>query len=121
MNQTSDDKSISESGASITREEPLPLHSAGATPGFMEFLRRWPVSGRATVAIRGGAWTLTGYAATQLLRTSATIILARYLLGPETFGIVGLVGVFLGGLSMFSELGILANVVQHARGDDLPS
>src|SRR6185295_10514388 len=28
------------------------------------------------------------------------------------------VGVFLAGLGMFSELGIMANVVQHARGDD---
>lgn len=49
----------------------------------------------------------------------ATLILARHFLGPETFGIVGLVGVFLAGLGMFSELGILANVVQHPRGDDL--
>ena len=48
----------------------------------------------------------------------ATLMLARYFLGPESFGLVGLVGVFIAGLGMFSELGILANVIQHPRGDD---
>jgi O-antigen/teichoic acid export membrane protein len=73
---------------------------------------------RAAIAVRGGVWTLFGYIATQLLRTTATLVLARRFLGPEPFGVVGLVGVFLGGLGMFSELGIVANVVQHSRGDD---
>ena len=31
---------------------------------------------------------------------------------------MGLVSVFLAGLSMFSELGILASIVQHQRGED---
>ena len=118
LNPTSYDKPISESGAVIARDESLSLFSAGTAAGFIASIRKRPASGRATLAIRGSAWTITGYVATQLLRTAATLILARYLLGPETFGIVGLVGVFLAGLSMFSELGILANVVQHPRGDD---
>ncbi|MGC4053253.1 MAG: oligosaccharide flippase family protein [Paludibaculum sp.] len=75
-------------------------------------------SGRGRLAIRGGSWSIAGYVATQVLRTVATMVLARLFLGPETFGVVGLVGVFLAGLAMFSELGILANVVQHPRGDD---
>ncbi len=79
---------------------------------------KWSVSYRTATALRGGAWTISGYIATQLLRTVATLVLARHFLGPETFGIVGLVGVFLAGLNMFSELGIVANVVQHPRGDD---
>ena len=70
------------------------------------------------LAIRAGAWTITSYVVTQLLRTLATLILAHHFLGPESFGIVGLVGVVLAGLAMFSELGILANVVQHPRGDE---
>ena len=45
-------------------------------------------------------------------------MLARHFLGPEAFGVVGLVGVFLAGLTMFSELGIVANIVQHPRGDE---
>lgn len=84
----------------------------------IDAIRKWAGSGRPAVALRGGAWSLLGYVATQLLRTIATLVLARHFLGPEPFGLVGLVGVFVAGLSMFSELGILANVVQHPRGDD---
>jgi O-antigen/teichoic acid export membrane protein len=76
------------------------------------------MAGRGAKAIHGGAWSIGGYVATQLLRTGATLVLARRFLGPETFGVVGLVGVFLAGLTMFSELGIVANIVQHPRGDD---
>lgn len=45
------------------------------------------------------------------------MVLAR-LLAPEAFGIVGLVAVFLAGLNMFSELGLVASIVQHPRGDE---
>jgi O-antigen/teichoic acid export membrane protein len=86
-----------------------------------EFLTRAKVSSstsRAAIAVREGAWSISGYVATQLLRTVATLVLAQHFLGPEPFGIVGLIGVFLAGLTMFSELGILTNVVQHPRGDD---
>ncbi len=76
------------------------------------------VRGRAAAAMQGGVWSICGYVATQLLRTAATLVLARRFLGPEAFGIVGLVGVFLSGLTMFSELGIVANIVQHPRGDE---
>ena len=78
----------------------------------------WSQQGRAATAIRGGAWSIGGYAATQVFRVVSTLILARHFLGPEPFGIVGLVGVFIAGLSMFSEMGLVANVVQHPRGDD---
>lgn len=87
-------------------------------PGFWTRLKIWSRSGRAAIAIRGGIWSIAGYAATQLLRTIATLVLARHFLGPEPFGVIGLVGVFLAGLTMFSDLGILTNVVQHPRGDD---
>lgn len=89
-----------------------------APPSFWESTRQALTANRTRVALRGGAWTTIGYVATQILRTVATLVLARHFLGPEPFGLVGLVGVFIAGLSMFSELGIAANVVQHARGDD---
>jgi O-antigen/teichoic acid export membrane protein len=75
-------------------------------------------AGRTAVAIRGSAWTIAEYVATQGLRTLATLVLARYFLSPETFGVVGLATVFISGLTMFSELGIVVNIVQHPRGDD---
>jgi O-antigen/teichoic acid export membrane protein len=87
-------------------------------PGLWIRARNWTATGRAGMAIRGSAWSIGGYITTQLFRTVGTLILARNFLGPEAFGVVGLVGVFVAGLGMFSELGIAANVVQHARGDD---
>jgi O-antigen/teichoic acid export membrane protein len=86
--------------------------------GLWAQVRRWAASGRTRLALRGGAWSMAGYIGTQLLRTASPLILARSFLGPEPFGTVGLVGVFLAGLAMFSELGIVANVVQHKRGDE---
>ena len=90
----------------------------GAGPAPSGTGPKWRGSGRAAMAVRGGAWSLIGYIATQLLRTVATLVLARHFLGPEAFGVVGLLGVFLAGLGMFSELGIMANVIQHPRGDE---
>ena len=109
--------SLAEADAVIIKEGSLP-GIRSTYPGFWAESKRRAKSGRAAIAIRGGAWSLGGYASTQILRTVATLVLARNFLGPETFGVVGLVGVFLAGLTMFSELGILANVVQHPRGDD---
>ena len=79
---------------------------------------KWANSGRRGTAIRGGAWSITGYVGVQLLRTTATLVLARQFLGPEPFGLIGLVAVFISGLSMFSEFGLVANIVQHPRGDE---
>jgi O-antigen/teichoic acid export membrane protein len=86
--------------------------------GLSAQVRRWATSGRTRIALRGGAWSMAGYIGTQLLRIASPLILARSFLGPEPFGTVGLVGVFLAGLAMFSELGIVANVVQHKRGEE---
>ncbi len=87
-------------------------------PDLPEQIALRPTSGRTATAIRGGTWSLIGYVSTQVLRMVATLFLARHFLGPEPFGLVGLVGVFIAGLAMFSELGIVANVVQHPRGDE---
>jgi O-antigen/teichoic acid export membrane protein len=94
---------------------------AALTAGFSSYsmleLRKRAFAGRSGAVLRAGTWSGIGYVASQALRMLATLVLTRLLAGPEAFGAIGLVGVFLAGLAMFSELGITANVVQHARGD----
>lgn len=107
---------IPDTGTEIS-QNPAP-GTAPVRPGYLGALRQRLTSDRAGVAMRGGAWSITGYVATQVLRMAATLVLARSFLGPELFGVVGLVGIFLAGISMFSELGIVSNIVQHARGED---
>ena len=109
---------FAEAEAVIVDEVLLPSVPSDATSGFWAPVKEWIRSRRGGTSIRGGAWSIGGYVSTQVLRTVATLVLARHFLGPETFGLVGLVGVFVAGLGMFSELGILASVVQHPRGDD---
>lgn len=81
-------------------------------------MRGKSVSSRALTAIHGSAWSLAGYGVSQLIRLAAMLILARHLLGPEAFGLVALMSVFLSGLQMLSDLGIGVDVIQHQRGDD---
>jgi O-antigen/teichoic acid export membrane protein len=68
--------------------------------------------------VSGGVWTGVGLAASQVLRLAASIVLARKLLDPSAFGLVALVNVYLGGLSLLTDLGIATDVVQHPRGDE---
>src|SRR5947207_879581 len=91
-----------------TTVEPTDYGTSASPPtsSVRLWLRNRLGSQRALLAARGGAWTAAGYVSTQVLRTVTTLILARHFLGPEPFGVVGLVGVFLAGLSMFSDLGI---------------
>lgn len=70
------------------------------------------------VALRGSAWTIVGYGASQVLRLLSMVILARHLLGPTAFGLVALVNVFISGLTLISDLGIGTDVIQHRRGDE---
>lgn len=86
--------------------------------GYIPGMRRLAASRRIVVALRGSFWSIVGYAAGQLLRLGSTLVLARALLGPQAFGLVALVNVFLTGLDMISDLGIGLDVVQHPRGDD---
>jgi len=75
-------------------------------------------STRTLLAIRGSAWSIAGYGGSQLLRLATQLILARMLLGPEAFGLVALVLVFVNGLDLLSDLGVGTDVIQHRRGDD---
>ena len=86
--------------------------------GYLPGMRGVGSSGRLVVAFRGSLWTIIGYAAGQVLRLVSTIVLARQLLGPQAFGLIALVNVFLSGLDMLSDLGIGMDVIQHRRGDD---
>ena len=80
---------------------------------------KYGMSNRVLVAMRGSFWTVAGYGASQLIRFATQLVLARTLLGPQAFGLVALVSVFLSGLEMLSDLGVGMDVVQHPRGDDL--
>jgi O-antigen/teichoic acid export membrane protein len=99
-------------------KEPTPLERGALQ--VLRFLPGWSgvgASHRVMKAMRGGAWTMIGYGAGQLLKLVTMLTLAR-MLAPQAFGLVALVNVFLSGLEMLSDLGIGMDVVQHPRGDD---
>jgi O-antigen/teichoic acid export membrane protein len=81
-------------------------------------MRQMTKSHHFLTAFRGSAWTIVGYGGSQLVRLASMLILARHLLGPSAFGLVALVNVFLSGLSLFSDLGVGADVIQHPCGDE---
>lgn len=67
-------------------------------------------------AMRGSGWLLAGFGGAQVLRLASNLILTR-LLFPETFGQMALVSVFLMGLSLLSDIGLDASIIQNPRGD----
>lgn len=68
-------------------------------------------------ALRGSIWTAFGFGTSQVLRLGSNLILTRILF-PEAFGLMALVQVFLVGLTMFSDLGIRASIIQNSRSDE---
>mgnify|MGYP000412027428 CR=1 FL=1 len=69
-------------------------------------------------AVRSGIWVIGGHFFSQSLRLGGNLILTR-LLVPEMFGIMAIVTVIMGGLTMFSDVGLLQNIVQSKRGEEL--
>jgi len=69
-------------------------------------------------ALRGSAWTVIGYGASQVIRLLSNLVLTRILF-PEAFGLMAIVQVFMQGLAMFSDMGIGPSIIQNKRGDDL--
>ena len=69
------------------------------------------------LAIRGAVWTIVGYGSSQILRFGSNLLLTR-LLFPELFGLMALVGIFITGLHLFSDLGLNASIIQSKRGDE---
>lgn len=76
-----------------------------------------PVPSLKQRVLRGSAWTLGGFAASQVIRLGSNLIVSR-LLFPEAFGLMALVFTFLSGLEMLSDLGIGPSIIQNNRGDD---
>lgn len=68
-------------------------------------------------AMRSGSWVLFGHLSAQILRFGGNLILTR-LLVPEMFGVMAIVSVIMGGLAMFSDVGLLQNIVQSKRGEE---
>ncbi len=62
-------------------------------------------------------WVFAGEWTHYALRLGGNLILTR-LLFPEAFGLMSLVQVFLMGLEMFSDIGIVPSIIQNKQGDD---
>jgi O-antigen/teichoic acid export membrane protein len=67
--------------------------------------------------MRGAIWTFMGFGSRQVLRFANNLILTR-LLFPELFGLMALVNIFLLGLNLFSDIGIIPSIIQNKRGND---
>lgn len=63
---------------------------------------------------RGGAVTVTAQVCKFLIGTIGTIVLAR-LLSPQDYGLVGMIAIFVGFLSMFQYLGLSTATIQWAQ------
>lgn len=79
--------------------------------------RRFSGEGVGARVGRSMFWTVTGFGTSQALRLASNLVLTR-LLFPEAFGLMALVTVLLGGLMMFSDIGISPAIQQNPRGDD---
>jgi O-antigen/teichoic acid export membrane protein len=66
---------------------------------------------------RSLVYTALQFGGSNVIRLISNLILTRILF-PEVFGLMALVQVFLGGLTMFSDLGIKTSIMQNERGDD---
>ncbi len=67
--------------------------------------------------LRAGSWSFAGHVLSQVIRFGSNVLLAQFLL-PDAFGLTGTVMVLTVGLTLFSDLGILQNVIRHPNGDD---
>lgn len=68
-------------------------------------------------ALRSSALTFVSFGGQNFLRLVSNLILTK-LLFPEAFGLMALVQVVLGGVQMFSDIGIRGSIVQDKRGED---
>jgi O-antigen/teichoic acid export membrane protein len=68
-------------------------------------------------AMRASAWTLVGYMGGQIIRLASNLVLTRMLF-PAAYGKMALVGIFLQGLQMFSDVGVGPSIIRSERGDD---
>jgi len=73
--------------------------------------------GKFSVVARGAIWVLIGVGASKVVRAAMTLVLARWFLSPMDFGLVALMGAFLSGVTMLSDVGLDAAVVRSPQGD----
>jgi len=66
--------------------------------------------------VKAGSWVLVGYAFSQIIRFGGNLFLTRLLI-PEMFGVMAIVNMLMLGLIMFSDVGLLQNIVQSKRGE----
>lgn len=67
--------------------------------------------------LRAGSWSFAGHVLSQVIRFGSNVLLAQFLL-PDAFGLTGTVMVMTIGFALFSDLGIVQNVVRHPNGED---
>lgn len=67
--------------------------------------------------LKAGGWTFGGYVASSVIRLGGNLVLAR-LLAPEMFGLMAIVYVMMTGFALFSDVGLVPNIVQSKRGED---
>lgn len=70
------------------------------------------------LAVRGSIFEIGGFGAAMVLRLGTNVIMSR-LLFPKAFGLMALVGIFIQGVIMLSDVGIEPAVIQSKDGDDV--
>lgn len=73
-------------------------------------------SGLRAKVMKGGMWSTLSYGIGQIMTMGSNIVLA-WLLVPEDFGIMALIGTIVAGLQMFSDVGITPCLIQNKRED----
>lgn len=68
------------------------------------------------LAMRAAIWAVTGYGASQILRFASNLWLTHLLL-PEAFGLTALIGSLIGGLHMFSDIGLVPSLMRNQKED----
>jgi O-antigen/teichoic acid export membrane protein len=75
------------------------------------------VEGLKQRSVKAGSWVLIGHVFSQIIRFGGNLVLTR-LLVPEMFGVMAIVNMLMIGLIMFSDVGLLQNIVQSDRGEE---
>lgn len=70
-----------------------------------------------SATLRGSIWTLSGYATAQLFRFCSSVVLTR-LLEPAVYGTSAILTAVMVALTMFTDVGLSASIVQNPRGTD---
>lgn len=65
--------------------------------------------------IGASVWSLGGHFSSQLIRLASNLIMTR-LLVPEMFGIMAIANSIVIGVTLFSDMGLRQNIIQHKKG-----